>query len=221
MALSADSLGYGGRGMTIMRSPPCWFIWGAWRARSTDLQAEGWQFEHNQARSLHNPLGDVEIALREPRSGMCGLAYARQEDLIEAVRIEDGRRFSTRARDWEPEFRVRSMRLGDQMYLERSVERFKFASISMEPEIAQVQRFRLEDIFTRRQLPKEEIIVEPKKVADLLEEIRKLQEPELAAIRQKNRLRDATRHLEEQPMPRMPEWQEEVSASIITLRKAA
>lgn len=209
MALSAD------HGFMIQRSPDCELRWGPWRASTSEMERRGWKFERRTDVYMR---GEVELAFQDPRSGICGIATCPELDLMRAVTM-DGR--SNRPYDWTPVFVVRHLRDGGRVVIERhgGAALPSYQSISMEPELAQVRSMRLADIFSRRLEPREEIIVEPKRVADLLEEIRKMQEPELAAIREKNRLRDPTRHLQDQPEPAA--YQEEISASIITLRKAA
>lgn len=84
----------------------------------------------------------------------------------------------------------------------------EFVAVDMMPLRADLNQWtgRAIDLFRPWAPNSEEIIVEPETVADLFEKIKKLQTPELAAIRERNRTRD---YCEQR--------QEQVVAQIITL----
>lgn len=66
----------------------------------------------------------------------------------------------------------------------------KFDRVDMMPSLSERPARSLLDVFTPRAPDAEEIIVDPPTVASLLEQIRSLQEPELAEIRKRNRARE-------------------------------
>lgn len=193
----------------VLRSAPCWFQWGPWRANSVALERSGWRFE--QRIGGHYGFGTVEIYMHHRELGMAGLAVAEESVLMYSARRGYGAD--------EVVFMVTRMTAPDKFVLEREQPPMT-RSISMEPEMAVVRRFTINDLFAARAEPQQEIIVEPQTVAGLLEQIKKLQAPELAAIRERNRRMDETRHLKDQDLPQRTH-EVVVPAQIVTLRKVA
>jgi hypothetical protein len=77
---------------------------------------------------------------------------------------------------------------------------FNFQAVDASPQFVSDKRRSIEDfgIFATPLARTEEIIVEPETVMGLLEKIKAMQAPELAAIREKNRRRDQHQPMERQ-----------------------
>lgn len=91
-----------------------------------------------------------------------------------------------------------------------SMDPTQMLRVDMNPEYTTIQEHRWNgdtiDLFRKWAPQSEEIIVEPETVADLFERIKKMQSPELADIRERNRRRDLR-----------DQQRESVVAQIITL----
>jgi hypothetical protein len=79
-----------------------------------------------------------------------------------------------------------------------------FRPIDAAPQMTRIERKSIEDfgIFATPLARTEEIIVEPETVSELLERIKSLQAPELAAIRERNRRRERDPGAVAEPMQR-------------------
>lgn len=187
-------------------------------AMAHHLQHCGWSFEVMSGPSERDPFYREKQIVMRHHTGLTARAVCMDEDLRYAVNHSLGMSSARR-----PVFHVRQVvgKASDMHLISPAQARdYRMQTLDMEPyprelRTVSLHRFSLADLYS---CEAQEIIVEPQTVMGLLEEIKKLQAPELAAIRAKNRLRDPTRNLQDQPAP---EWREEVSAQIITMRRAA
>lgn len=185
------------------------------------MQYAGWKFEEMVFnRTLSDPLGRERTIIMRHQTGLTARASCRDDD-FRRMAYESFEYQNLRNRD-QLLFVVQQVAAKPtEMHFRMPVQHvLRMQPMDMEPyprelRAVSMRQFSLADLYP---VETQEIIVEPKTVASLLEEIKKLQAPELAAIRERNRRRDPTRHLQDQPVP---EWREEVSAQIITLRRAA
>jgi hypothetical protein len=193
MALSNSS-----SGPHYFRPPEVQIDWCGFRAGGWELQRAGWKFEEMEWRGDdRDPFGRRRtITMRHP-SGMCGLAECEDRELYGAVersmnRYGEAPLLFTVTRISDKSDRI-AMHVSEGL-----VPRARF--IDFEPNIIdgkqlKMRRLTLADLY--REQPAEEIIVEPATVMGLLEQIKQLQAPDLARIREQNRRREASERVPE------------------------
>ena len=151
-------------------SRPCRVIFAGWESTTTQLQQAGWQLSAEQNFNVMT----VRIALRFEPARLFMIAEAQPWQFL---------------RDSEevPEFHIRHA--ATDMHIHLTERSFDFRPFDAAPQIAATQCQSIEDfgIFAPCLARTDEIIVEPATVAGLLEQIKSLQAPELAAIRERNR----------------------------------
>lgn len=150
-----------------------------WKSTTARLQQEGWRLSAEQSHMNNS----VRLALWfEP----CN-TYAVTEYVPYGFFHDDGRYSMMRDRP-PPVFRV--ARFASD-FIAQVCDGFKdFEAIDARPQMHEIRNESIKDfnMFAAPLVRTEEIIVEPETVADLMSKIRRLQGPELAAIRERNRL---------------------------------
>lgn len=164
-------------------SEPCRVMFAGWESTTTRLQQAGWSLSVEQNFREES----IRLAMRfEP----CRLYMMAESQRFGFYRHAE-------YRDQLPVFDIRycATEITVQMIDDLSM----FRPIDAQPQFTNAERRSIEDfgIFATPLARTEEIIVEPETVTKLLEKIKKLQAPELAAIRERNRVRERT-----QPMAR-------------------
>jgi hypothetical protein len=149
-----------------------------WKSTTAKLQQEGWRLSAEQSPMSNS----VRLALWfEP----CN-TYALTEPVPYGFFHDDGR-YSMGGRV-PPVFRV--TRFASD-FTAQVCDGFRdFEAIDARPQMHEIRNESIKDfnMFAAPLVRTEEIIVEPETVADLMSKIRRLQGPELAAIRERNRL---------------------------------
>lgn len=165
-------------------SPPCRVLFAGWETTTTKLQQAGWQLAAEQVMYDHR----VRIAMRHAPSGL--YMVSESVDYGFAPRYTD--RFQSFGTDpWAaPTFVVRHV--GSNITVQIVDNLANFSPIDAAPQLvcAEVKGIEKFNLFATPLTRTEEIIVEPETVSELMEKIRALQAPELAAIRQRNRMRE-------------------------------
>lgn len=124
--------------------------------------------------------------------------------------IAEGQPFDFMREGVMPTFQIRHA--ASDMHVQLMESNFDFRPFDAVPQFTEVKRRSIEDfgIFAPCLARTEEIIVEPATVASLLEQIKSLQAPDLATIRERNR--QAERRGSTQPMQ-----QQRFHAQIVSL----
>jgi hypothetical protein len=159
-------------------SQPCEVHFAGFRSDTYRLQQAGWELSVEQ-----------DVYRRALRLAM----HHRAADLYMLADSQDFDFFSHRMGDRPPVFNIRHC--SSRMVIQLMESSFDFQPIDATPALATTTRRSIEDfnIFATQQVRAEEILVEPQSVAECLELIKKMQAPELAAVRKRNeqRRRDA------------------------------
>jgi len=145
-------------------------IFAGWESTTTQLQQAGWQLSAEQDFNVMT----VRIALRFEPARLLMIAEAQPWQFLR----ETGE---------APTFYIRHA--ATDMHIQLIEHSFGFKPFDAATQIAPAERKSIEDfgIFAPCLARTEEIIVEPATVAGLLEQIKSLQAPEMAAIRERNR----------------------------------
>jgi hypothetical protein len=167
-----------------VRTPQCEVWWAGWKSDTYTLASAGWQAAIENTPSSYQ---DVSLILRHQVAGWSMFCRSAQPYgwFLDHVRYQDGH---GRYRQ-PPVFEVTHCRPDTQMAIAGCMrplsEEWKHVDIA-----PRWQPLKGSGIFPEWREEAREIIVAPDQVADLLERITKLQEPELQAIRERNRTRD-------------------------------
>lgn len=173
---------------TFERSPQARVTFAGLEGWSPHMETQGWEF-YLEKESLSGGFmrERFTMTMRHRPSGLVAIAQGFVDEFKRAA-FHD-------SRGGPPEFVV------SQVAHERHTELVmaqavipSFHRVSMHPsfaETATLKRFKLADLFTQWAPEAQEIIVEPKTVAALMDEIRGLQQPELAEIRRRAYVRDS------------------------------
>lgn len=169
-------------------SRPCRVIFAGWESTTTRLQQAGWSLSAEQSFE-HNT---IRLAMRYAPARLYMLAESQDFDFYRAAGL------SGFDRGGAPTFHIRCA--GSDIVVQTMESSFDFLPIDAAPQYVETTRKSIEDfgIFATPLARTEEIIVEPETVMGLLEKIKKLQAPELAAIRECNRMRDRTEPMRRQ-----------------------
>lgn len=164
-------------GPPYLRSPACRVLFAGWESTTLALQHAGWRLAAEQ---------DVEW-------GRLRLMMRFEPAKLTVVCEDVNHRFSMRGwgdRDDLPVF-VARYATSDLKVVE-PMDPSAFFAIDATPHIVYEPPKSIDDfkLFATAQTRTEEIIVEPQSVAECLDLIKKLQAPELAAIRERNRKRE-------------------------------
>lgn len=171
-------------------SRPHTVVFAGWQSDTYQLQRNGWQIAAREDYYGY----EVALLLRHPETGLKMFTQSVKVDFVH--------------RDPSVPLRFVVERASTDMLAVRrefpidlgSIEDVPFRQIDAKPQyIHDFQPRSIEDfgIFAAQLVRTEEILIEPKSVAECMEYIKKLQAPELAAIRERNRQRDRDRASEE------------------------
>lgn len=166
----------------IFLSRPQHVAWAGWETDTLRLQQHGWQLTAEQ-----NVMDQrLRLYLKHPDFNIYGLSEVMQYDFY---------RIQMRGTEDRPvTFHVYRMFTDMIFSAIKDLDLKSIMSIDAQPQVIERRNFKSLDeqfhLFAPALTRTEELIVDPKTVSGLLEEIRKLQEPELAAIRERNRTRD-------------------------------
>lgn len=187
----------------LLLSPPIDVEWCGFRSTTRAMQHAGWEFAVDASPQFRNRT----ILARHRDLGVMMTAELFDDDLRSRSLI-----YNTNS--GYQGYQGPPVRF-DRMNHERNVtfidvDPTQMMRVDMNPEYTTVQEHRWNgdaiDLFRKWAPQSEEIIVEPETVADLFERIKKMQSPELADIRERNRRRDLR-----------DQQRESVVAQIITL----
>lgn len=163
----------------FIASRPCRVLFAGWETTTTRLQASGWELAAHQ----------------DPHCMRIGLvmryAPARLHMLCESQGFDFFRFADPRSDHIDPPTFVVKQAFSEGTFNFNDDLR-QYRQIDAATQYCNRVRKSIEDfnLFSTPLTRTEEIIVKPEDVADLLERIKKLQEPELNALRARNRLRD-------------------------------
>ena len=154
----------------------CQVFFLGWESDTYRLQQCGWQLAVEQdVRGSR-----INLVMYHPRAGTTMFAETTEWDFMH---VGDNRL---------PAFTIRRITT-ERVYIETGTINFdELRVVDAKPSFVTTERKCLEDffLFNVQQVRTEEIIVEPETVMALLEKIKKLQSPELAAIPKRNATRD-------------------------------
>jgi hypothetical protein len=153
-------------------SEPCEVHFAGFRSDTYRLQQAGWQLSMEQDIRMCR----INLVMRFEPCGLYMLAQGQDYDFLR----------DSRAR---PVFTIRHC--SSRMMIQVMESLANFQPIDATPSFVTSERKCIEDfgIFATLQVRTEEILVEPQSVAECLELIKKMQAPELAAIRKRNEQR--------------------------------
>lgn len=187
MALSYSGL----EGRLRVLNPPLRVLWAGFEANTYALQQAGWELSAEQDFAFRR----LRVAFRHRDWKLYAISDAVDWDfLLWATRNSLVELPPLVVRYFVNEIQV--LRVPDRVDA--------FRPVDAQPQFVQQEVRSLEDcgVFATPLVRTEEIIVEPRDVSALLEQIKKLQAPEQAAIRQRERLRAARDGLEREAWPR-------------------
>ena len=158
-------------------SQPCPVYFAGFASDTYRLQKAGWQLSVEQDIMR----GTIRLAMRFEPARLYMLADTQDYDYWSA-RAGHGR---------PPSFAIRHCASNITVQLMESV--FDFKPIDATPTFAKVERTGIEDlgIFATPLVRTEEILIEPQSVEECLSLIRKMQAPELQAVRERNARRNS------------------------------
>lgn len=171
----------------FQRSPNCRVHLLGFESTTWALASVGWEIRIDEPASLRDPFAGRTLMMKHPKSAVVIIARQARGNLMSSA-FDD---------DKEVEFVAE--RVLDSKCLIETLPTLNFRRIDVSrgwPEDAREltggQRRSIESLgfFRKWEDEVEEIIVDQASVADLMNRIRQLQEPELAAIRERNRARD-------------------------------
>lgn len=177
-------------------NPPCLVYFAGWEATTFQLGREGWDIAIEEDYSYMPDYPRLQMILRHKPSGLSGLAECSEPFDLVRWRSQYASHYERRGHEWDnlPRFRVRSMGSKIILRFDSSHQPLRNAYLAdTEPKHIMVEERDLLTLplFERREAPvAEQLIVEPQDVASMLEQIRKMQSPEQAAIRARNRSRE-------------------------------
>jgi hypothetical protein len=185
--------------------------WAGFRSTTRELQHHGWEF----AVEEFAPYDRIRFMLRHDRGGFTGYAEVERRYVYESAdrqyRNDDALRQPIEIQWVRMDHQVKFIRI------ERPVLR-SFTRVDMEPDHFGSREYgsvASSGLFRPWSENGQELIVEPASVLQLLEQIKSMQSPELAAARARNRARPPRGHHEALDSSR-----ELVHAKIITLEAA-
>ena len=157
-------------------SQPCEVIWAGWRTTTVDLQRSGWQLAIE--REHYDFSTRLLIQHRDLR--IRGLSAPVRLDVFMQDRI-----YPT----W-PVFQMQY--LSSEMHVQLMESSFSFMAFDAKPQYTTepMRRMDVASIFAAPLVRTEEIIVEPQDVSAMLDQIRRMQSPQMAEVRQREQRRD-------------------------------
>lgn len=154
-------------------SPVCDVVWAGWRTTTPDLQRAGWQL------ALETDGYDFTTRLLIQHRDL------RMRGLSNPTRLDSFRQYQSR-----PVFHMQYM--ASEMRVELRESSFSFIEFDAKPQYTneQIRVLDVASLFATPLVRTEEIIVDPQDVSTMLEQIRKMQAPEMAEIRKREQRRD-------------------------------
>lgn len=189
----------------LLLSPPIPVEWLGFTSNTRRMQACGWEFAvHQDAMSR-----GVDVLARHRTAGCLLTGFIRDDILRDSALVYHRGDFQGFR---GPPVRFERMTHEKQtQFVHTSFDPNAMMRVDMNSEFSTIEEIRWSgatiELFRKWAPQSEEIIVAPETVADLYERIRKLQDPELKSIRERNRMRDA----------RERQHSEQIVAQIITL----
>lgn len=178
------TMGGNGMGNMMMFSPSALVVWGAFEARAYNMQRDGWEFACE--RRWTERMNEVSVLIKHRDSYVCMEGVSDAEELMSRAHrgYSDNRPIIIRINRVLPnpdgvKFRAEVMP--------------QYGRIDMRTEIAEWDTYDINDlgVFKPWGAGKQELLVDPASVSSLMDQIRKLQDPQLAEIRKRNRLRES------------------------------
>ncbi len=176
MALSSSDFGH------RLLSPPSEVVWQGWTSRTDMLQRAGWQIAVERFEYGH----ETRLLLTHRNMGVHAITAPIPIRDIERASLGT---YVTSGRPL-PCFYVQQM--GFDFRVQLYENNFNFVEVDMHPQYAvePIREFDVSAFFAVPLVRTEEIIVEPQDVASMLEQIRRMQSPQMAEIRERERRRD-------------------------------
>jgi hypothetical protein len=147
------------------------------RSTTTQLQQAGWQLSVSQDHGAYRD--NLRLAMHNKNFGGYMVADALSWEPYRPIQMHERLTFIVR-------------RVCADVFIGPYMDFTLFKPIDARPQYSSTERKSIKDfnIFASQLVRTEEIIIEPQSVAECLDLIRKMQAPELAAIRQRNANRD-------------------------------
>lgn len=166
--------------------------WQGFSGRAAVMQRYGWEFQEMRDVDRHFT-GEQKIVMRHRAGGWCGYATCPERDLMRAFSACG--RYATP--EISPTFVVQRMAANADKMLIHAGPGVRHYPLDFQPRFHEeaIRHFTLAEIFKPEE--PEEIIVEPATVMSLLEQIKQMQAPDLARIREENRKRDSREAMRE------------------------
>ena len=187
----------------LLLSPPIDVEWCGFRSTTRAMQAAGWEFAVDASPQFRSRT----ILARHRDLGVMMTAELFDDDVRSRALVYN--KNSGYSGYQGPPVRFNGLNHESRVTFV-SVDPTQMIRVDMNPEYTTIEEHRWNgdaiDLFRKWAPQSEEIIVEPETVADLFERIKKMQSPELADIRERNRRRDLR-----------DQQRESVVAQIITL----
>jgi hypothetical protein len=173
----------------LLLSPGCDVYFAGLRGDTRAMQNNGWEFaiEREVERWRY-----YRVIMKHPPSGM----FMDGEVDIESMQRAATRHMQHDTRDCKPVINVRHAGNSGQTRIHAFNKMPDFDRIDMSPQLKAVSYQEFDYTINELSVFKpwapnaQELIVDPNSVADLMNRIKSLQDPELAAIRKRNRVRD-------------------------------
>lgn len=177
----------------MIKGGPCRVTFAGWQSTTPRLQQAGWQlaaehcWDRDQVRLVmnHEGLRMQMYAESDWRPLAQGPFGSRDQHMYAAASARDDADLNDRR---YPSFHV--VHVANQLHIKVfDVESFGFEAIDARTSFIESESKSMDDfkIWMAPLVKTEEIIVEPDTVADLMAKIRQMQQPELQAIRERNR----------------------------------
>lgn len=187
----------------LLLSPPIPVEWAGFTSRTDYMQRWGWDFVVEAGPHLY----ERHVLARHRANNTVLYAVLRDEDVMSRALVYNR---GTGASG----FNGPPIRFGRATHAESFCltvagdETHSFVPVDMTPQVVDIREWSglARDLFRPWAPQAQEILVEPETVTELFEKIKRLQAPELSAIRERNRARDYRE-----------QRQESVVAQIITL----
>lgn len=159
-------------------------LFAGFSSSTTQLQRAGWVLAADED-ILH---GRIRLLMRHEEAGL----YLIADEIPYRYEVGFGRRMMYPRGDQDPVFIVRCVARAVNV-VNTNWDMSRFRQVDAEPHEANVSFKNIEDyaLFGAPMTKTQEIIIEPQSVAECLELIKKMQAPDLAEIRRRNRASEA------------------------------
>jgi hypothetical protein len=166
-------------GPTVIKSRPADVLFCGFRSTTSQLQNAGWELSmHEDFENQH-----LTLAMRHKQAGVYAMSARLAVDHFAYWQMRGDMRL--------PPFVV--THISSDIRIVSGVDFTKFKPIDAAPQVVRVDETNISQlsIFASQLVRTEEIIVEPQSVAECLSLIKRLQAPQLAEIRERNRRAEA------------------------------